>query len=189
MKKTFFTLCLLFSFGTFIIFQRFGQPETAVSLPAPTPARETMPTVEQTSLPQNTGTAEVPIAKTPTPTPPTPAQNPALAPKLLPIPKPAPATPKGQFTNGSYTGPVTDAYYGNVQVQVVIKNGKIASVNFLDYPQDRNNSIEINSYAMPVLSREAVTAQSANVDIVSGATATSEAFIQSLSSALAQAKA
>lgn len=92
-----------------------------------------------------------------------------------------------KYKNGTYTGSVADAFYGNIQVQVVISGGKITDVIFLQYPNDRNTSIEINSQAMPMLKQEAIAAQSAQVDGVSGATATSGAFIQSLSSALQQA--
>jgi hypothetical protein len=56
------------------------------------------------------------------------------------------------------------------------------------YPNDRNRSIEINQYADPLLTTEAIQAQSGQVDIISGATDTSEAFIQSLSAALTQAQ-
>ncbi len=91
------------------------------------------------------------------------------------------------YKDGQYTGDVTDAFYGNVQVKAIIKNGKLTDVQFLDYPQDRRNSIEINSQAMPLLTQEAIQSQNSNVDIVSGATATSQAFIQSLQSALSQA--
>lgn len=94
----------------------------------------------------------------------------------------------GTYRDGQYTGPIADAYYGNVQVQVVVSGGKINDVRFLDYPHDRNNSIRINNYAMPILKQEAIAAQTANVDIVSGATATSDAFLQSFAGALAQAK-
>jgi uncharacterized protein with FMN-binding domain len=110
---------------------------------------------------------------------------------VLPIsratPTPRSAPNGGQYRDGEYTGNVEDAYYGNVQVKVSISNGKISNVQFLDYPQDRETSVRINSRATPVLRQEAIQAQSANVDIVSGATATSEAFIQSLLSALSQA--
>jgi uncharacterized protein with FMN-binding domain len=92
------------------------------------------------------------------------------------------------FKDGQYTGPSTDAFYGNVQVKAIISGGKITDVQFLDYPQDRSHSVEINTYAMPILKSEAIQAQSSQVDIVSGATATSQAFMQSLQSALAQAK-
>ncbi|MGE5393039.1 MAG: FMN-binding protein [Candidatus Saccharibacteria bacterium] len=93
----------------------------------------------------------------------------------------------GKYKDGQYVGSSVDAYYGNVQVRVTVQNGKIADVQFLDYPQDRRTSQMINSQAMPYLKEEAIQAQSANVDIVSGATDTSEAFQQSLSSALSQA--
>ena len=91
------------------------------------------------------------------------------------------------YKNGTFTGPVTDAYYGNVQVQVVIQNGKITNVQFLDYPHDRRTSQEINAQAMPWLTQEAIQAQSANINIISGATLTSEAFANSLQSALSSA--
>ena len=83
---------------------------------------------------------------------------------------------------------MTDAVWGNVQVQVVIQNGKMIKVQFLEYPNDRNRSIEINTYADPILCNEAIQAQSANVDTVTGATDSSDAFIQSLTDALAQAQ-
>jgi len=91
------------------------------------------------------------------------------------------------YKNGTFTGPVANAYYGNVQVQVVIQNGKIVNVQFLDYPHDRRTSQMINNQAMPWLTQEAIQAQSANVNIISGATLTSEAFANSLQSALSSA--
>ena len=86
-------------------------------------------------------------------------------------------------------GSMADAQWGTVQVKVVIQNGKITDVPFVQYPNERNRSIMINNYADPQLTSEAIQAQSANVDVVTGATDTSEAFIQSLSAALSQAKA
>lgn len=94
----------------------------------------------------------------------------------------------GQYKNGSYTGPVADAFYGNVQVKVVVSGGKISDVQFLQHPGDRQTSVEINSQAMPMLKQEAIQAQSAQVDGVSGATETSLAFISSLTGALQQAQ-
>jgi len=98
------------------------------------------------------------------------------------------ATP-AQYKDGSYTGSSGDAFYGYIKVKVTISGGKITDVVFLDHPSDRQTSIEINSQAMPILKQQAIAAQSANVDGVSGATDTSMAFIQSLSDALNQAKA
>jgi uncharacterized protein with FMN-binding domain len=94
----------------------------------------------------------------------------------------------GMYQDGQYTGPITDAYYGNVQVKAIIQNGRLADVQFLDYPRDRRTSQWINQQATPWLTQEAVQAQSANVNIISGATLTSEAFIQSLGAALNQAR-
>lgn len=92
-----------------------------------------------------------------------------------------------QYKDGTYTGSVADAYYGNVQVAAVIGGGKITTVNFLQYPDTHSTSVIINQQAMPYLQQEAIKAQSANVQIISGATFTSQAFAQSLAAALAQA--
>lgn len=92
------------------------------------------------------------------------------------------------YRNGVYTGDVTDAFYGNVQVRATISGGKLTEVEFLQYPDDRATSVRISNQCMPILRQEAIRAQDAQVDIVSGATDTSLAFRESLASALAQAK-
>jgi uncharacterized protein with FMN-binding domain len=116
-----------------------------------------------------------------------PAQKPiAPMPSQLPVMTVAAHT---GYTDGSYTGPVADAYYGVVQVQAIVQGGRLAGINVLQYPSDRRTSVVINRQALPMLRDEVISAQSANVDIVSGATLTSEAFIRSLDSALSQASA
>lgn len=117
---------------------------------------------------------------------PVPSQLTSGSPAQIPN-TPAQAVQNGLYKNGTYTGPAVDVDFGFVQVQAVIQNGKIANVQFLEYPQDRRTSQRINSFAVPTLQREAVQAQSANVDLVSGATLTSEGFQQSLQTALNQA--
>jgi uncharacterized protein with FMN-binding domain len=100
-----------------------------------------------------------------------------------------PATkPEGQYTDGSYTGAATDAFYGTVQVKAVITNGALADVQFLQYPNNPGNTLAINQRVMPILRQEAITAQSPKVNTISGATQTSQGFVTSLTSALAQAK-
>ena len=91
-------------------------------------------------------------------------------------------------TSGSetLTGSVYSSRYGNTQVQVTISNGQITAVTALQLPTG-GRSGQISRYVEPILSSEALTAQSANIDIVSGATYTSEAYAQSLQSALDQA--
>lgn len=106
---------------------------------------------------------------------------------VVQTPTPAPI-PKGKYADGTYTGRSANAYYGMVQVSAVIQNGALADVKILQYPNDRNTSIRINSQALPILRQEAIRAQSAKIDAVSGASDTSPAFIASLSSALALAK-
>jgi uncharacterized protein with FMN-binding domain len=106
---------------------------------------------------------------------------------ISPAPTKSP-TPETNLKDGLYTGNVADAFYGNIQVKAVISAGKLTDVQFLQYPNDRRTSIEINTQAMPYLKAEAIQAQNSQVDIVSGATDSSLAFIQSLGSALNQAK-
>jgi uncharacterized protein with FMN-binding domain len=98
-----------------------------------------------------------------------------------------PGTSSSQYKDGTYTGSVADAYYGNVQVAVTISGGKITNVKFLQYPNTHSTSVIINQQAMPYLQQEAIQAQSANVQLISGATFTSQAFAQSLQAALSQA--
>ena len=98
-------------------------------------------------------------------------------------------TTSASYKDGSYTGPVADAGWGPVQVKVVIQGGKISDVQWLQYPNERDRSVLINQYADPQLTQEVIQAQSAQVDIISGATDSSLAFMQSLSSVLQQAQA
>ena len=92
------------------------------------------------------------------------------------------------YKDGEYDGCIADAYYGSVQVRAIIESGKLSDVQFLSYPSDRSYSIEINKQAMPLLTADAIKIQCAQVDIVAGATNTSNAFIKSLDSALINAK-
>lgn len=97
------------------------------------------------------------------------------------------SAPKGQYKDGTYTGSVANAYWGPVQVQATVQNGAITRVRFLSYPNSHSTSTYINEQVMPVLSQEAIAAQSANVNFISGATFTSQAFEQSLAAAISKA--
>jgi uncharacterized protein with FMN-binding domain len=92
------------------------------------------------------------------------------------------------YRDGSYTGSVANAYYGYVQVKAIISGGALTALQILQYPNDRSTSRFINGQALPALEQEAIRAQTANVDTVSGASDTSGAFRQSLGAALVQAK-
>lgn len=164
------------------------------------------PVVAQGVATRTVAAAKVEPTVTPTATQPAPTatvassqNNLMLAPTEIPTPTAtAPAetavvstaaAASGSYRNGTYTGPETDANWGEVKVQVVISDGRISDVQFLDYPSDRSRSRSINSQAVPQLTQEAIAAQQANVDVVTGATDTSEAFIESLTAALHQASA
>jgi len=92
------------------------------------------------------------------------------------------------FNNGTYNGQVVNAYWGNVQVQAVINNQRLAQIDVLNYPNSHATSVYINQQALPILKSEALKKQSSKVQIISGATFSSEAFIQSLASALSEAR-
>ncbi|MEU6415812.1 FMN-binding protein [Streptomyces spiralis] len=82
------------------------------------------------------------------------------------------------------TGETVQTRWGPVQVRITLKNGRITDVTAVSYPTDNPRDQEINSYALPELRREALAAQSADIDSVSGATYTSDGYRQSLQSAL-----
>ena len=82
------------------------------------------------------------------------------------------------------TGPAVDTPYGPVQVEAKISGGRIVDVVALELPNDRRRSQQISQYVEPILHDEALQAQSAQIDGISGATYTSEAYMQSLQGAL-----
>lgn len=93
-------------------------------------------------------------------------------------------------TRSSYTGQLTGSaiqtHYGIVQVQVTFQNGTITDVTSLQLPNGDPRSAQISQSAAPKLRSEVLTAQSAQVDTISGATYTSQGYVQSLQSALDQ---
>ena len=106
----------------------------------------------------------------------------------------APSRPAAQTTqyvsykNGTFSGSSVFNGYGNVQVAVNISGGKITGINFLQIPQDNIRSQSINNYAAPQLVSETLAVQSANINNISGATLTTNSYIQSLQAALNSAK-
>ncbi len=163
MKKVILSLSLIFSFAIYTFYVRTRASE--------------VPIVPVTLVPE-TG-EESPNKVTPAP---------KRSPEPNPTPVTLPLTSTGKYKDGNYTGPVADAYYGNVQVKVVVSGGKLIDVKFLDHPHARQTSVFINSRAMPYLISEAITLQDYDVDTVSGASFTSAAFRESLKGALSQAR-
>ena len=89
-------------------------------------------------------------------------------------------------TTGTKTivGSTVQTPYGPLQVSVTFTNGKISAVKALQTPNRHGTSVQINAYATPILAQEAIAANSAKIDTVSGATFTSEGYAQSLQSAI-----
>jgi uncharacterized protein with FMN-binding domain len=85
------------------------------------------------------------------------------------------------------TGNSVDTRWGPVQVRITVQNGKITASEAVVYPNGNGRDQMINSYALPILNQEAVQANSAQIDAVSGATVTSGGYQQSLQSAVDQA--
>ncbi|MEV0268177.1 FMN-binding protein [Hamadaea sp. NPDC050747] len=89
-------------------------------------------------------------------------------------------------TSGSktYDGSVAQTRWGPVQVRITVANGKITDVEAVEYPTENHRDQEINQYALPILHDSVISQQSAKIDTVSGATVTSEGYIESLQAAL-----
>ena len=98
-----------------------------------------------------------------------------------PSPKPTTSEPAGAKV---YTGDAIDTRYGTVQVQITVENAKITDVQVLQAPTGPNS--QYTDYAVPVLTQQALKAQSAEIAGASGASYTSGGFIQSLQSAISQ---
>ncbi|MFI5973311.1 FMN-binding protein [Streptomyces sp. NPDC051452] len=117
----------------------------------------------------------------------------SLKPHTTPAPEPTSATSStvssgstapAPTRSGTVTGDTVQTRWGPVRVRVTLQGGKFTDVNAVDYPQGNPRDQEINSYALPQLRREALAAQSADIDMVSGATYTSDGYRRSLQSAL-----
>ena len=111
---------------------------------------------------------------------------------------PSPAAVAGRDTtddapdlpeSGTFDGDPVVTRFGVVQVRITVADGRIASVEALQVPNRDRHDVLINDRAVPILNAEAVKAQSAQVDLVSGATLTSQGYTQSLQSAIDRASA
>jgi uncharacterized protein with FMN-binding domain len=90
-------------------------------------------------------------------------------------------------SSSTVTGDVAQTRWGPVQVELTVQAGSVTEVRVLQYPTGNSTDEQINSYALPVLVQETLDAQSADIDMVSGATVTSQGYVTSLQSALDQA--
>jgi uncharacterized protein with FMN-binding domain len=166
---TAFALVLLFSFktpGGETLARTSGSDVAIVGAP---PTSSPGSTANSGSTSSSGSASSAPAAPTPTPTPKS-------------------GTTTAAYRDGTVQGSVISTRFGDVQVQVTISGGAITDVTALELPSSDGRSQRIASMAEPVLRQEALKAQSASIDLLSGATYTSEAYAQSLQSALDAAR-
>lgn len=135
----------------------------------------------------STSTSGAPAAPSTTTTPqtsdpPTPSATPSSS-----SPSASPSSSASSSGTKSYTGDVAQTRWGPVEVKITVTDGTITKVTVLQSPSGNGRDIEINDRALPVLTSETLDAQSAKIDMVSGATVTSDGYLTSLQSAIDQA--
>ena len=131
-------------------------------------------------LPDNTSTIPIPIGAIPETASPAPAVTPtvvAVKPKIA-----APKKPLGPYTDGNYTA-TSYTPWGDIGISMQVKNGKWSNIRYLSIPDSPPSQ-----YASSYLAKQALQAQDANIDGVSGATYTSDAFRDDLSQIVQQSK-
>jgi uncharacterized protein with FMN-binding domain len=136
-----------------------SQSQTSIPTPTPTKTATPTPTVTATQTPV--------ITTTPTPT------------------KTATPTPTVKSTSGTFTGPVVNVSYGNVQVEITVVDGKITDAQALQAPSGRND--RYTKFALPILKKQTLAAQSTNIQGASGASYTTYGWRKSLQGAIAKA--
>jgi uncharacterized protein with FMN-binding domain len=184
-------LAALFSFKTHVPgVAPVAEPSTPAGLSVSAPATPAASAAGSASASPSASAKKTPKASTPTtPTAPAkttqaathPATHPATAPSSSAPPK-APPTTAPAKPSGNFTGPSENTQYGPVQVQITVANGKISAANDVQQPED-----SIGANAVSQLNSEVLTAQSANIQAVSGATYTSNGYIASLQQAVDRA--
>lgn len=179
MKKIFYAvmatltgLVLLFSYRTSL-----GGGETAVALPATTPA----PASAQRATPSASPSASASASASASPS----ASASGSAPSVAAPTQAAPAS--SGLADGTYTGSAANTRFGPVQVQITVSGGVVTDVQVPVYPSENGRDQQINSRAVPILVKETLAAQSAEIDMVSGATYTSTGYRTSLQAALDEA--
>lgn len=169
--STLSVVVLLFSYST-------SHSATLTTAPASSPVVAAVKPDESTPTPAPTATT------TPT-TPAEPADPTDQADPTATTPTDTPsATASGSQT---FAGDAAMTRFGAVQVQITVESGRITAASVLQVPYEDRHDQEINSRAVPVYNDEVVSAQSAQIDVVSGATVTWEGYTSSLQSAIDQA--
>lgn len=152
-------------------------------------ASQTTPAATATSTPTKSATKPSPIKTSPTKTgtsnPTTSTQTSAPAPATPTPVKTATTAPTVNSVNGTFTGPVVDVSYGNVQVQITVTNGEITDAQALIAPTGKND--KYTKMSLPTLRQQTLAAQSTSIQGVSGASYTTYGWRKSLQGAMVKA--
>lgn len=123
-----------------------------------------------------------PLSLGPTTTAPAAASPTTAAPQSSAAPAPPATAASGRFAGADVT-----FQYGELEVAITVSDGKITAVSYpIDEATDPRSQF-INSQALAILTKEVLAAQGLQIDAVSGATYTSNAFAQSIQAAFAKA--
>ena len=145
----------------------------------------TPPQLTSTSTVSDMPGASIPTAATPSAVSTPKATSKATTSSKPTTKAPTPAAPVNKSVNGTFTGSAVDVGYGTVQVKITVVNGKITDAQAVQAPSGRND--RYTNMSVPVLRQRTLTAQSANINGVSGASYTSFGWYTSLVVALKQA--
>lgn len=162
---------------------------SAEPIPSPTSDRQlAVIAADATVQPTSVSPTMTPVP--PTAAPPTTIPLTAVPPTAIPTAIPSTATLEstGQYMDGAYVGdPIPADRWGDMQVRAIVEGGELINIEIVAYPSSTRRSDVISRNAMPTLIQEAIANQSADIDIVTRATDTSIAFIDSLETALEDA--
>ncbi len=171
--STLSALVLLFSYRTSL------GDATVVSSATSAHAHVVSGTAAADSITPGSATASAPIITVPSSTSAAAAPAPAAA-----APAPAAAAPAAPAAATVIDGDSVNTSYGPVQVEITVAGGVITDVQAIHYPNNDGEDRQINSRALPLLNSKVLSAQSAKIDGVSGATYTSVGYLRSLQSAI-----
>lgn len=167
MKKYFAIFAAIAILGMLAI---YFVPDKQLTKVVPTTSATTQPSIANTQSPNATQTAQ----NTNTSSSNTRSANAADTDSVL--------------KNGTFDGNSISTRFGTIQVAITVSSGKITNVDFLKVPEDDMRSSQISNDSTPLLESQTISAQSASIDGVSGATYTTRGYIESLQSAIDAAK-
>ena len=173
--------------GTSAVASTSGSSAVAPTTSNAVPATSTASTAAKSATPTTAPAAPTTSSSTTAATKAKSSSTPATTSKAsTPATTATTSSASSRATTKTVTGAVTDTQWGPVQVQLTVVGGKITAVAVLQYPNGNGRDAEINANALPILIQETISAQSAKIDMVSGATVTSGGYLGSLQSALDQ---